>query len=241
MRKFREAVVLLLAMPALGADNLTDIANRARARCEAIPAGEYHSAMIFNPQGLQTLFPRSECFQNLARELREEVLCQQATERQSFIFDGSGISPAVCRKAVQVQQQQDRAAAQAIRNIHVLTEFSITPNGNGRDVDLLFRTSGGLAHTYQLTLVALDAAGGRHVLLDQPQPLGEPDTRLNHFLPRTNLQLTAIRSLGRPVVTMEATLELVPRSLDERAVFQYLPEAQRRHTLGKDIALAAIR
>jgi len=123
-------------------------------RCEAIPAGEYSSGLLFNPSGYQTFYHRSECFQKLAIEERDPVLCDRVRERDSWLFEGWYVSASNCRKLVKARQDADirEFASLDPRSINRLTGLEINRNGNGRDFDLLVTTKGHFPGEYLLEI-----------------------------------------------------------------------------------------
>jgi hypothetical protein len=220
-------------------DHIADLAAQARARCATIPAADYRTGLFFNPKGFRSMFVRSECVQNLARDLRDESLCAQAVERTTWLFDGSGVSPAACTQQVRAQIARDQQDAARIIGTHRLTGVDLARNGNGRDVDLLVNTAGTYAHAYQLTVAVLDEASRSRAIFEARQPLGTADAHLRHFVTRDRLG-TAVTSSTEATVTIVATLELVADTLDEAGVYQHLPRGMGFSQTGQTVDLRAL-
>ena len=217
------ALAIIMLGHAASAADLQQEASRLRARCAAIPADRYSTGLIFNPSGYETSYERSACVQRLAVELRDSRLCSQARERTSWFFDGSGISPAVCDRKVAAQTRQDATDAVRLRKLHKLNAIALTRAGNGKDIDAHIQTSGGVVAAYQLTLAVLGEDGVPRNLRSERQPMDDQPGRLVLLIPlRSLIQALPGHALDRPI-TLRATLELVPASLDEQAVYSHLP------------------
>jgi len=126
--------------------------------CREMSHQSFQTWLIFNPKDRETYYIRSECVQRMAVRDRDEGLCSEVVERKSLYFDGSAISPAACREAVQKQKEQDlagRVQAGTIRRIQSVSVIR-TPAG---DADVHVSSQGSLGGTYRLTLSLLDAEG----------------------------------------------------------------------------------
>lgn len=215
-------IATTLAANVATADPLDAIAAGALARCEAISADRGTTAMIFNPRDRQVAWERSECLQALAVQSRDERLCGRVVERRSWVFDGSGVSPEACRRALEARRELDREEAARIRDLHRPVDVAIERNGNGRDFDLRVSTRGSYAHRYRLE-VFLIGASGSVTLMSIDQPLGSGAAQLVHLVGRERLD-AAVAALApdRPL-RMRAALSLAATSLDERAIHAHLP------------------
>ena len=187
---------------------------RLRTNCAAIAPGESETGLIFNPEGMHTMYLRSACYQNLAVQLGDASLCDFAIERKSVLFDGSGISPKACRRLVAEQEARDKVVAAGVRPQSVIS-LSLLPNGNGRDYEMLIGMSGGSSYPHRriITLVA-----PREVVLnDMTQPLGPDGGELRHTLSGTQLA-EAIGGGGSFSIRVEFRLE--PRDVDQQRLFR---------------------
>ena len=222
------------AWPA-AADSFDEMTARATARCEAIPADRGQTAMLFNPRDLQTVWERSQCFQDLAVTLRDERLCAQARERTSWMFNGSGVSPAACRRALERRRSQDRAAAGQIRGIHRVIDAAIARNGNGRDFDLQVQTIGSYAHAYDLRSLLISADKESHPIFQTTQPLGSSATKLVHLIRSDHVVVAFVGPQKDGAARLRVELRLLPSSLEERAIFALVPLSERESVLERPI------
>lgn len=219
-------IATTLAANVATADPLDAIVAGALARCEAIPADRGTTAMIFNPRDRQVVWDRSECFLALAVQSRDERLCGRVVERRSWVFDGSGVSPEACRRALEARRELDREEAARIRDPHRPVDVAIERNGNGRDFDLRVSTRGSYAHRYRLE-VSLIGASGSVTLMSIDQPLGSGAAQLVHLVRRERLDAAkAALAPDRPL-GLRAALGLAATSLDERALFALAPPERR--------------
>jgi hypothetical protein len=111
-------------------------------RCEAIDASAYQSGLVFNPDGYRSYYLRSECFQRVAVEFRDEPLCAQVRERWSMFSSSWGYSKGNCEKLVRDGMAADRKILEERKSRYTqapvrLSDFRVEPNGNGRDFDII--------------------------------------------------------------------------------------------------------
>lgn len=124
-------------------------------RCESIAASENQSGLAFNPDGYRSYYVRSQCFQRVAVEFRDERLCSQVKERRSLFSSSWGCSKANWQKLVRegiaagrkiLEDQKSRYLQEPVR----LRDFHIEANGNGRDFDIIPSFVGAAADGYSL-------------------------------------------------------------------------------------------
>jgi len=60
----------------------------------------YQSGLLFNPVGYRSYYLRSECFQRIAIEFRDQKLCDLVKPRHSLFSSSWGYSKAQCGKLV---------------------------------------------------------------------------------------------------------------------------------------------
>ena len=85
------------------------------ARCASITPDRYVTGLFFNPDGMQTYYDRSRCFDELAVERRDASLCARVLERHAWWLDGSQMSPGACRRRVAEQERRDIEAARRLQ------------------------------------------------------------------------------------------------------------------------------
>lgn len=224
-------LALCIATAAAAADLLDDVAARAVARCESIAPDRGQTAMIFNPRDRQTVWERSECFQALAATLRDGRHCEFAVERESRLFDGTGVSPIACRRALDARRASDRDEAARIPSPQRVVDASIVRNGNGRDVDLTVRTTGGYAHRYTLRAALVGPDGDLRPLLSIPQPLGPTESTLVHLVPGDRYAAALAGPPAPSAKALRVELALAATTLDERAIFALLPVTVRESAI----------
>jgi hypothetical protein len=124
--------------------------------CETINPSEYQTGLAFNPDGYRSFYVQSECFQNAAVQFRDTSLCDRVRRRWSVLWSNWGVSTAQCRKLVADGTAADRAEIETEKQKYLaspphLRTFSIQPNGNGRDFDIIPEFTAGYAHGYTLS------------------------------------------------------------------------------------------
>lgn len=138
--------------------------------CQAIDPAEYQSGLFFNPDGYQSYYVQSECFQRTAVQFRDQTLCSLVRRRYSFFSSSWGYSTSHCLKLVAEGTVADRNIVEDIKRRYSqgamrLRDFRLEPNGNGRDFDIIPVFGGEFAHGYILQFEILDA--NRSVLVDR--------------------------------------------------------------------------
>lgn len=111
-------------------------------RCEAINGADYQSGLALNPDGYRSYYVRSECFQRIAVEFRDQPLCSQVKERWSLLSSSWGYSKGNCQKLVREGIASDRKILEDRKNRYLqsavrLMDFRIEANGNGRDFNIV--------------------------------------------------------------------------------------------------------
>jgi len=124
-------------------------------RCESIDASEHRSGLSFNPDGYRSYYVRSECFQRVAVEFRDERLCSQVKERRSIFSSSWGYSKVNCQKLAREGIAADRKILEDKKSRYLqgpvrLRNFHIEANGNGRDFDIIPSFVGEPADGYSL-------------------------------------------------------------------------------------------
>ena len=140
--------------------------------CEAIDRSAYQTGLTLNPDGYRSYYVRSECFQRVAIEFRDERLCAEVKERWSLLSSSWGYSRSNCQKRLRAGIDDDRKVLQERRARYLqgpvrLLDFTIQANGNGRDFDIVPTFSGA-------------ASGGYWLRFDIVLPLATPQTVLLH-------------------------------------------------------------
>jgi hypothetical protein len=137
--------------------------------CEATPAFESHSGLLFNPDGYRSYYGRSACYQQAAVLFRERGLCAKVWRRFSPFGSSWGYSEANCKKLVAEGLAKDSTELAQMRAEYEkgpvrLVDIRLERNGNGRDIDVIPTFSPGYASGYLLRLELVDR--GRAVLID---------------------------------------------------------------------------
>jgi hypothetical protein len=200
------------------------------ARCAAIPATRYVTGLIGNPDGMQTYYERSRCLQEAAVALRAPALCNGVRARHSWFFDGSAFSPEACRRLVARQVRHDVAATVKLQPPQRLQSIAVARDGNGRDFDVLVRTTGGDGIGMRLRLSLVTATGTESVAYDGMQPMGSTPEALRVLLRDAAVaRALAAQPPGMPL-RLRARLEKTMTSDSERAVYSHAPHWPRVST-----------
>lgn len=170
------AVLATFAGPGIASGAEYEPMREAAVRsCEAIDPSEYRSGLFFNPEGHRSYYVRSECFQRIAVQFRDEELCAQVRRRRAWFSSSWGYSKSQCRKLVREGLAADEEALQGEKRRYqrgrvTLVDFAVERNGNGRDYDILPTFEGGPGHGYRLRIELLRAgeavtihSGGYHL------------------------------------------------------------------------------
>lgn len=210
-----------------GADELLAFREAATLNCSGIPPNKYETALIFNPSGMQTLYPRSVCFQEIAVKLRDESLCNEVKESKSLIFDGSAISAGKCRLLVQEQVSRDRTLAGQIKGIFRVAKVNFERNGNGKDFDAKVIATGSYPHSYNVVIALLiEPNSSERVVYQNDHFFGPSAEGLSLYIPQRVI-LGALD--GRPLeipYRVRTRITLVP-SMEEVKAFSFIPNIDK--------------
>jgi hypothetical protein len=223
------------------ADELAARLHAATLHCNNIPSQEYETALIFNPPGMQTLYPRSVCFQELAVKLRDDSLCDSVKERKSLFFDGSGISGEKCRQLVQEQVSRDRTIGSQIKDIYRVAGVSFERNGNDKDVDVKIIASGSYRHTYNVTIALVSTPDkAERIVYRNDHFFGPGAEKLVLYIPQPVI-LSAL--MGRPLENpcrVRTRLTLVP-STEEVTAFSFIPVTAKESVYEASVSFGRLR
>ena len=178
--------------------------------CQSIPPTTYETFLLFNPSNLQTYYFRSSCFQEVAVQMRDENLCDQVKERRSIFFNGSGVSPTACRKAVAGIRNKDFAERVRPESVHKIESIRIDSAPSG-DIEVRFVPAGTLWGTYRFTISLIDHSGADlGMLYDLETHLSERRDPLYASLQRRKIQaLTAGRNGCGKIFALRIDLKLL--------------------------------
>lgn len=204
----------------------------ALGECQAIPASDYTTGLLFNPPGKRTYYKRSHCLQELAIEWREPKLCDEVRERGSPFFDGDAYSETACRKGVAEKIKRDLAAAAALDpdRFHKLESAHFDqPHYVGDNVRQQLKTRGSHPRTYQVRVEMWpDDRDKPVVIADYAQPLGTDGERLTRIIPNQRLREAFGGTIPNREIRARVTLALPPRSHSDLFILGQIPEAARR-------------
>lgn len=230
--------VVFACLTCLGAiaSEAADRAARIEA-CEAVPAGQGQTGLLFNGAGRQTYYERSVCFLDLARKLRDETLCERVRERFSFFLDGSAYSEPACREEVREQVARDRMDAQRyVGALHDITRADFFRNGNGRDYDLVLETRGERGQSHRLTLTLFDGDERIGTLYENGYYM-DADQQLLVYLPVADIRsFLGERPLDRDY-RVDVAISLVP----EPYVLRHLDGVPLSTSLQQVVNFARVR
>ena len=234
----RLAWAVLLAAAAHGVA-AAEAPGHSVARCASIPADRYQTGLFFNPEGMQTYYDRSRCFDELAVELRDARLCASVLERHAWLLDGSQMSPGACRQRVAAQEHRDVEAARRLRPPQQLRQVDVERDNNGRDFSVRLQTSGGDGRSLRLTLAVVDSAGHAHVIHADAQPMDDRPGDIRVFIPATRLASSGVPA-GQPV-RLRASLERVLAGPDDHAIYAHAPALPLRSVAETTFVPASLR
>ncbi len=191
-----------------------ELRSEAVQRCQAIDPGAYQTGLFFNSDGYRSYYVRSECFQRIAVEFRDETLCAEVKQRYSLFSSSWGYSLAQCHKLVHggiavdentLTEIKQRYRQGAVR----LRDFRLERNGNGRDFDIIPSFTGAFGHGYNLRFELFPtAAANPPVLLHTSGYYVDGNSNLRIFVRQEEIrQPFPDLVLGRPY-TVRATLTL---------------------------------
>ncbi len=208
---------------------------QALGECQAIPANDYTTGLLFNPPGHRTYYERSRCLQELAIEWRKPRLCHAVRERRSLFFDGAAISKVACRNGVAEKVERDRVAAAALDpdSFHKLEAVHFDqPHYVGDNVRQQLKTRGSHPGSYQVRIeIWPNDTGEPVVIADYRQPLGSDSATLTRTIPDQRLCEAFASTKPGQGVRARATLELPPRTHTDQFVLTRIPAEARRSTL----------
>ncbi len=218
-----QIVLLVLGIVAISALWAGSADEGQIARCESIDPEASRTGLIFNPPGKQSYYERSRCFLGLAVESRNVGLCARVIERESWFFDGSGISPEACREAVREQMASDQVEADGIQDLHYLVSASLGASSNGRDFTLQLVTTGSHPGVYRVDIELLPLQGQESRQVESyRQPLGTSPSRLSRHVPREKL---VSGDAGRPSpAQLRVTMTLVASSSVSEWALQHVEQ-----------------
>ncbi|MGY0559251.1 hypothetical protein ACW7G2_00800 [Luteimonas sp. A277] len=210
--------------------NACDVKASEVERCRRIDPAEYSTGMLFNPPGMKTTYKRSTCLYSLAREYRDESLCEEVRERKSLFFDGSAITRENCEQRVREVMAGDPEVV--IADVKRLADVRWFRNGNGRDFDVHVRTSGSYAHRYELTVLMLDKAGAPgQVLWRNEYGRRAVDQRLQVRIPEPDMAAAAAALGLQPPYRFRVTFALVEPTLAEVEQFAAMSPGERESSV----------
>lgn len=135
-------------------DALEKINNIRREEiCESISSKAYETVLIGNSKNYQTFYFRSECYQKMAIQNRDEILCDKVEERKSIFFDGSAISQQACLEAVKKKMNQDFTERVRPETIHRIQSVNISQIPNADTANVKVSTNGSLWSTYEFSIL----------------------------------------------------------------------------------------
>jgi len=160
---------LMTVLAAYGA-SYEEMRSAAVESCQAVDPSAYQTALFFNPDGYRSYYLRSECFQRIAVEFRDETLCAQVKQRHSLFSSSWGYSRAWCRKLVYAGTGADEKTLTEIKQRYRreavrLRDFRVERNGNGRDFDIIPSFTGTYGHGYTLRFELFPTAATKHPVL----------------------------------------------------------------------------
>lgn len=224
-----------------------ELRSAALKRCEAIDPAAYQSGLLFNPDGYRSYYLRSECFQRIGVEFRDETLCARVKRRYSLFWSSWGYSEAQCGKLVRGGIAADEKAVAEMKRRYLqegvrLRDFRLERNGNGRDFDIVPLFTGEYAHGYVLTLEIVGATGGKDaIILHTSGYYVAGDSNLRIFLRREEIRKNfPTLAPGRPY-TMRATVTLDIGSggqagrWSEAFIERMFPARERTHSLDRKV------
>ncbi len=172
LRKIEIALALLLSSPGLAVGaTYRELRAAGIKRCESIDAAQYQSGLAFNPDGYRSYYVRSQCYQSVALEFRDERLCSEVKQRRSLLWSSWGYAKANCQKLVREGIGADRKILEARKRGYLrkpvwLRDFRIETNGNGRDFDIVPSFVGPAANAYTLRFdIVLDSQATTQTVL----------------------------------------------------------------------------
>ena len=248
MKKIYWTAAFLIWASATGAeaDQLVKRYAIAVNKCKTIDPDEYRSGLVFNPDGYQSYYVRSVCFQHVAIDFRDPVLCSEVSRRLALFSSSWGYSERNCRKLVKEKQDKDRIyieedKAKVANKFVRLNDFTIAANNNGRVFILSPTFTSGYSHSYHLNITLIDPQDNTHSSL-----IHSNGYRLDgKGKMRIHLQSKEIRerfptfTLNRPYI-VEANLVLITGSafINEKFINGVWPLEDRSQTITKTMTFS---
>ncbi len=233
-------VWLFIANSGAHADRFAERKQQSIERCQAIDEKAYRTGMIFNPKGQVTMFERSRCFQKLAVEERDPLLCGKVVEKKSWFFDGSAISEVSCRNLVarRIEMDAQESALKDFSLLHRLRSAAFARNGNGKDFNFELKTEGSMSGAYELALLFSPASGGETVLIeDETNQFGGTDSRRIFLLRRSLLRQRLGETFQQTEWTAIVTLQFAKTQYN-RFYYDAIPTEFRSSRLEKRLRFA---
>jgi len=164
----------------------------AQLRCEAVPAMESHSGLLFNPKGYRSYYGRSACYQRLAVDFRQPEFCKMVWRRFSVFASSWGYSEENCISLFEQAALDDAESIAVIRDAYLrgpvrLIDAVLRKNGNRRDFDLLPAFTAGYASSYLLTFYIVNNQGDKVQIAEQGFSLGEAAPEISLYIKQEDI------------------------------------------------------
>ena len=237
------AAGLLFASARAFAAGYAELKSATLRGCRDIDPSEYHSGLIFNPDGYRSFYVRSECFQKAAVQFRDGTLCGEVRQRRALFSSSWAIAPKRCQRLVAEGIAADQRSLEDIRRSYLkgpvrLRDFRIERNGNGRDFDIIPSFSGEFAHGYRLVFEILPGKpGAAPILLHAAGHYLDGDSNLSLFVRQDELRRRFAQWAPAQPHAVRATLTLdvgfggQSGYWSEEFIERIFPVAQRTQTL----------
>jgi hypothetical protein len=159
----------LIAAPLLAA-SYDELRAAAVKGCQTIDPAHYQSGLLLNPDGYRSYYVRSECFQKIAVQFRDEALCAEVKQRHSLFSSSWGYSHTQCRRLIVEGIVADGKALEEIKRHYLrgavhLRDFRVERNGNGRDFDIVPSFVGDYGHGHTLRFDVTPTGGEKASVL----------------------------------------------------------------------------
>ena len=185
-------MLLLVLFSAWAQADFASRLSAAQLRCEAVPALEAHSGLLFNPKGYRSYYGRSACYQRLAVDFRQPEFCKKVWRRFSIFSSSWGYSEDNCLKLFDQAVVDDAESIAIIRAAYRrgpvrLTAAVLRNNGNRRDFDLLPTFSAGFSSSYLLTFYIVNKQGDKVQIAEQGFYLGEAEPEISLYIKQNDI------------------------------------------------------
>jgi hypothetical protein len=239
------AAAALIPLAVIGSPYEKGRASAIKA-CQAVDPGESQSGLYFNPEGYQSYYLQSKCFQDAAVRFRDVSLCAHVRQRRALLSSSWGYSRANCRKLVDGGVAADRRELEAMKAAYAgavrLRDFRVESNGNGRDFDIIPSFTEGKGHGYTIDVEILPAGEGRPpVLIHSSGYYVDPTSRLSIFVTSAEIRrrMPEFAAGRRYRVRLTATYSVPERTMSAEwspaFVEQVFPERERVRSVTKEI------